>query len=662
MSSLGIDSSNVNPDSRLAPARHKARILFVEDEATLRTHLAQELSDEYIVDTAGNGTEALLAVLRKKPDLIVTDIVMPEMDGVELLKTLRAAPGTQAVPVLLISGRAEETRRIDGFREGADGYLAKPYSVRELRALVGSMLHAVGQRGEAARREAREQAQQQALAERAALLESITDAFYALDRSLRFTYLNKRALHYFNRSREELLGYSISEVFPAINGTLLEAQYERALREQCSLAFETISPILGRWVEIHIYPTQHGLAVYFRDISDRKHAEQELQRVQETLRESDRRKNEFLALLAHELRNPLAPIGNGLQILRLRAASDPVTEPTVGMMERQLKHMTRLVDDLLDVGRITSGKLQLHTQQVRLTDVLDSAVESARSLIEARRHELRIDVRAADLVAQVDPDRMVQVISNLLSNSAKYTDPGGSISVTLDREQQNATITVADNGIGIPSDSIEHVFRMFSQVPTHQGRTGGGLGLGLALVHMLVQMHGGTVTAASAGPGSGSVFTVRLPALERGVAESALEAATQVARRAASRKGRRVLIVEDNPDAASSLELLLQLMDYEVVTATNGEQGIERARQFLPHIIFMDLGLPGMDGAETARRISALPEMSGTPIVALTGWGQRGDRERTHQAGMVAHLIKPVTSAALYEVLDSIPHPVPHQS
>src|SRR6185437_1674480 len=456
-------------------------------------------------------------------------------------------------------GRAEETRRIDGFREGADGYLAKPYSVRELRALVGSMLHAVGQRGEAARREAREQAQQQALAERAALLESITDAFYALDRSLRFTYLNKRALHYFNRSREELLGYSISEVFPAINGTLLEAQYERALREQCSLAFETISPILGRWVEIHIYPTQHGLAVYFRDISDRKHAEQELQRVQETLRESDRRKNEFLALLAHELRNPLAPIGNGLQILRLRAASDPVTEPTVGMMERQLKHMTRLVDDLLDVGRITSGKLQLHTQQVRLTDVLDSAVESARSLIEARRHELRIDVRAADLVAQVDPDRMVQVISNLLSNSAKYTDPGGSISVTLDREQQNATITVADNGIGIPSDSIEHVFRMFSQVPTHQGRTGGGLGLGLALVHMLVQMHGGTVTAASAGPGSGSVFTVRLPALERGVAESALEAATQVARRAASRKGRRVLIVEDNPDAASSLELLLQL-------------------------------------------------------------------------------------------------------
>src|SRR6185437_4962469 len=344
-------------------------------------------------------------------------------------------------------GRAEETRRIDGFREGADGYLAKPYSVRELRALVGSMLHAVGQRGEAARREAREQAQQQALAERAALLESITDAFYALDRSLRFTYLNKRALHYFNRSREELLGYSISEVFPAINGTLLEAQYERALREQCSLAFETISPILGRWVEIHIYPTQHGLAVYFRDISDRKHAEQELQRVQETLRESDRRKNEFLALLAHELRNPLAPIGNGLQILRLRAASDPVTEPTVGMMERQLKHMTRLVDDLLDVGRITSGK-----------------------------HELRIDVRAADLVAQVDPDRMVQVISNLLSNSAKYTDPGGSISVTLDREQQYAAITVADNGIGIPSDAIEHVFRMFSQVPTHQGRTGGGLG------------------------------------------------------------------------------------------------------------------------------------------------------------------------------------------
>jgi len=260
----------------------KLRILFVEDEVTLGSHLAQELSDEYVVDTAANGIEALQAVMRRKPDLIVTDIVMPVMDGVELLRTLRAEPGTQALPVLLISGRAEEAQRIEGFREGADGYLAKPYSIRELRALVGSMLQGADQRAQAARRQAREEAQQLALAERAALLESITDAFYALDRQLRFTYINKRARDYFQRSREALLGKAITEVFPVLKGSPLQTQLERALDEQRSVAFELPSPIIGQWAEFHIYPTGQGLAVYFRDISDRKRAENELRRAQES--------------------------------------------------------------------------------------------------------------------------------------------------------------------------------------------------------------------------------------------------------------------------------------------------------------------------------------------------------------------------------------------
>ena len=489
------------------PHPGKPRILFVEDEEMVRSYLAEELSDEYIVDTAGNGVEALKAVMRKRPDLIVTDIVMPEMDGVELLKILRSEPRTQGLPVLLISGRAAEAQRIEGYREGADGYLAKPYSVGELRAVVGAMLQAAELRAEAARRKAT----QHALAERAALLESITDAFYALDRHMRFTYINHRALGYFKKGRDELLGRRIGEVFPVIKGTLIEAQLERVLREQCSALFEAFSPIAESWVELNIYPATQGLAVYFRDITDRKRAEQELQRAEESLRQSDRRKSEFLALLAHELRNPLAPIANGVQILRLRSAADATSDRTLDMMERQLKHLVRLVDDLLDVGRITSGKLQLRTQRVSMADVLETAVEGTRTQMDSHGHELVVDIGAQDLVVEADPDRLVQVFANLLVNSAKYTDRGGRIRVTLERQAHEAVVAVADNGIGIPAQSMGEVFEMFSQLENRPTHAEGGLGIGLALVHRLVQMHGGTVSACSEGAGKGSTFTVRLP-------------------------------------------------------------------------------------------------------------------------------------------------------
>jgi len=485
----------------------KPRILFVEDEATLRNYVAEELSERYVVDTAGNGLEALRAVIRQKPDLVITDIVMPEMDGVELLKILRSEPGSQGLPVLLISGRAQEAQRIEGFREGADGYLAKPYSVSELRAVVGSMLQAAEHRAEIAHREARELA----LAERAALLESITDAFYALDRGLRFTYVNQRALDYFKKERADLLGLRIAEVFPVLKGTLIETQLEYALHEQRSVAFEALSPVTETWIESHIYPAGRGLAIYFRDISDRKRAEQELQHAQESLRESDRRKSEFLALLAHELRNPLAPLGNGLKILKSPGKSGAIADRTVEMMERQLRHLVRLVDDLLDVGRISSGKLQLRTRRELVSGMLEIAIESTRSFIESRGHQLEVDIRAGDLVVEADADRLVQVFSNLLTNSAKYTEPGGYIRVVADREESQAVVTVTDNGIGIPAESLSNIFEMFSQLGTHPSRTEGGLGIGLALVYRLVQMHSGTVSAASQGLGKGSTFTVRLP-------------------------------------------------------------------------------------------------------------------------------------------------------
>ncbi len=639
----------------------RPRILFVEDEPMLRAHLAEALSEEYCVDTAGSGREALTVVLRAKPDIVVTDIVMPEMDGVELLKTLRSVPSTQSIPVLLLSGRAPEDRRVEGFREGADGYLAKPYSERELRALIGSMLQSARRRTEAVRREAIAEAERRALADRAALLESITDAFFALDRDWRFTYVNQRALAYYGKGRDELLGRSIWDVFPAAAGTMLHEQYEKALRTQCSATFETKSVLTGRWVDIRAYPTGQGLAVYFRDISDRKRAEQQLQAALTKLEESDRRKDEFLALLSHELRNPLAPIANGLALLKLRGSAEPGPQRALGIMERQLNHLVRLVDDLLDVGRMTHGKLQLRMQRVSLLDILGRAIEGARSVLDSRGHTLTTEVRARELMLEGDADRLIQVFTNLIHNSAKYTDTSGRIRITLDREADGAVVAVTDNGVGIPANALEQVFEMFSQLKLQQPRAGGGLGIGLALVRTIVQMHGGTIRADSAGAGLGSTFTVRLPLASDQFSAAAIDAAAATATgvadvpgEAPGSEGPRIMVVDDNGDAAASLADLLQLKGYPVLTAATGEEAIEKARVFRPRIIFMDIGLPGIDGVETSLRIRAMPELRGVTFVAVTGWGQPCDRARTRAAGIVAHLLKPVAPEVLERTLAEI--------
>jgi PAS domain S-box-containing protein len=316
----------------------KPRLLFVEDEAILREHLAQKLSDQYIVDTAGNGNEALLAVIRAKPALVVTDIVMPDMDGVELLKTLRQSPGTRAIPVLLISGRAADEYRIEGFEEGADGFLAKPYTERELRALIGSLLRSSSLRTEAAAREARDRVEQHRLAERATLLESITDGFYALDRQWRFTYVNQRALDFYATVRADLLGHTFWDIFPQAKGSLLEEQFRRALREPCSVSFEFLSPPVDRWIEVHAYPTTQGLAVNFHDISEGKALE--IGR---------------LAGLAQELRNPLAAIRGGVQYFRERLPADPLSQQTLDTLDEQMLNLQNLIDDLLDTRRIPLG-------------------------------------------------------------------------------------------------------------------------------------------------------------------------------------------------------------------------------------------------------------------------------------------------------------------
>ncbi len=336
----------------------KPRLLFVEDEATLRDHLAERLSDDYLVDTAGNGNEALLAVLRAKPALVVTDIVMPDMDGVELLKTLRQTPNTRSIPVLLISGRAAEDYRIEGFEEGADGFLAKPYTERELRALIGSMLRSSRIRTDAAGREAREQAEQKAVLERATLLESITDAFFALDRQWRHTYVNQRALDYYDMQRADLLGRSLWEVFPAMRDTVFESQFRLALREQRTVSFETLAPVMERWLEVRAYPTPQGLAVNFRDISRRKKAEAELQRALTELhaREEQLRDSQLqLALEVDSMRRLHELVNRLLSCDDLQTALEEVLDAALALMEAELGNV-RLLDPATHQLRIAAQR------------------------------------------------------------------------------------------------------------------------------------------------------------------------------------------------------------------------------------------------------------------------------------------------------------------
>ncbi|MEI7686013.1 MAG: PAS domain S-box protein [Planctomycetota bacterium] len=383
-------------------------------------------------------------------------------------------------------------------------------------------------------------------------------------------------------------------------------------------------PVLGVDGEVEV------VAGTTRDITDRVRAEEEL-------RTADRKKNEFIALLAHELRNPLAPLRNGLEVMRLADADISVIAKTRGMMERQLRHMIRLIDDLLDISRISQNKIQLRRSRVLLSDIVSSAVETARPAIESAQHHLTLALPPAPLYLDADLTRLAQVFSNLLTNSAKYTERGGSIALEAERLGSSVVVAVRDNGIGIPEESLPHIFDMFAQVDRSIERSAGGLGIGLALVKGLVEMHGGSVAAQSPGHGKGSLFAVTLPILNAPPEDSAAANAT-AEQRGSSRK---ILVVDDNRDSAISMAMMLRLTGNEVRTAHDGLEAVNVAEQFRPQIILMDVGMPLLNGLEATRRIRQ--QSWGRPIiVALTGWSQDEDRLRSLEAGCDGHLMKPV--------------------
>jgi signal transduction histidine kinase/CheY-like chemotaxis protein len=354
------------------------------------------------------------------------------------------------------------------------------------------------------------------------------------------------------------------------------------------------------------------------------------------LNDADRRKDEFLATLGHELRNPLSPLVTSLEVLKLTMPADPVVTRSVAVMQRQASHLVRLVDDLLEVSRITRGLIDVQREPVELSEIVAAAIETSRPIIEGSQHVFTLDMTDEPLMVMGDAVRLTQVIANLLNNAAKYTDPGGHVALTVRHTKDEALIIVCDDGIGIEPEHLASVFDMFTQVYRSDRRTQGGLGIGLTLVRSLIALHGGSVDASSAGRGKGSTFEIRLPLIQGAPAHDHTAAVHKMF------PGRRVLAVDDNQDATDALQTLLEALGVTVATAASGLQALEAMDAFQPDTVLLDIGMPGMDGYEVARRLRAKPSGSRLQLIALTGWGQQEDVRRCLQAGFDHHLVKPL--------------------
>ncbi|HVX12191.1 MAG TPA: ATP-binding protein [Pirellulales bacterium] len=796
------------------------RVLVADDNADMRQYIVRLLSGHYSVDAVSDGMAALAAVRSRPPDLIVTDVMMPQLDGFGLLQAVRAEPKSAAIPVIVLSARAGEESRVEGMRAGADDYLVKPFSAGELLARVSSHLTMAQLRREATQSLRASEEHLRAVIETTpaciklvaadgTLLEmnqsglemvevdslevvrgkSVYDIISEEHRdvyrefnkricegkkgSLEFDIVglggtkrhmlthaapltgpngevrqlaithditeHKRAEAATRRHSEQLR--RLAEIASRLNAALDVASITGVVTEEARLLIGSHQAVTGftvdnnwgqainsvslsdkysQWqgydegpngsgvyslvcstnkslrmtqAELEVHPdfrwfgqhaTNHpplrgwlaapmvgrdGRNIGLIQLSDKFEGdftqEDEAILVQlaqmasvaienaglvQDLRDSDRRKDEFLATLAHELRNPLAPIRNGLQIMRMANGDMKSAEQVQQMMERQLNQMVHLVDDLLDLSRISRGKIDLRKERVELAKVVQQAIETSRPAIEQAGHDLTITMPPDAIVVDADVTRLSQVIANLLNNAAKYTEPNGRIQLTVQKRDGEAVIAVKDNGVGIPAHMLPKVFDMFTQVDRNLARSQGGLGIGLSIVKRLVEMHEGQVAVHSEGQGLGSEFTVRLPLASPLVLDQTPDVGTGVK----STNRFRILTVDDNRDSATSLAMMLKLMGHEAQAAYDGVEALELVPQFKPDVVLLDIGMPKLDGYETARRLRGQAGGKETILIALTGWGQDEDRRRSHEAGFDHHVTKPVDIKQLARILASL--------
>jgi PAS domain S-box-containing protein len=505
---------------------------------------------------------------------------------------------------------------------------------------------------------------EQELADEKARLESIVnhaiDGIIAIDENGTVDAFNPAAERVFGYRAEEVIGQNVKMLMPRPFHTEHDGYLANYLRTGQVTIIGIGREVQGRCKDGRVFPMDLAVSEfrlgnrrYFtglvRDITERKRTEKQVYDLLIGLKEGDLRKDEFLAMLAHELRGPLAPLSNMLEIIKRASGNGELLEQARKTMERQMCHLVRLVDDLIDVSRITRSRIELRGERVDLASIIHQSVEACRPLAESARHEVTVTLPPQSIYLQADPVRLVQVFSNILNNACKYTEPGGKIWFSAERQGSDVVVKVKDTGVGIPPDKLVSVFEMFTQIDRSLERSQGGLGIGLALVKRLVEMHGGSVDASSEGPGRGSEFIVRLPVLiERpgAVPAVSIPEAIQI-------KASRILVVDDNTDAASSLAILLQMTGNETQMAHDGLEAVEVAEKFRPDVILLDIGLPKLSGYDACRRIREQPWGKSILMVALTGWGQEEDRRRSTEAGFNGHMVKPVDYTALMKLLVS---------
>jgi PAS domain S-box-containing protein len=527
-------------------------------------------------------------------------------------------------------------------------------------SLLCDMLHRAKEKSE---RQA-----EQALRQRewfAGTLASIGDAVVATDVGGCVTFTNAVAQALTGWKQAESAGRAVEEIFHIVHErtrAAVDSPVQAVLRTGCVTALAghtalvarggTEVPIDGSAAPIRSGDgTLLGVVLVFRDVTGPRRLEQELRQRAVELAEANRHKNEFLGMLGHELRNPLASLRNAVEVLQLGHKGNGDLHYATEVLDRQSKQLARLVDDLLDVSRIASGKLRLRKERVELAEVVALAVETSRPLIKALDHELEVVLPGEPLWLEADPARLAQVIGNLLNNAAKYTEKGGHIRLTAEQESGEVVCRVQDNGVGIAPDMLDRIFDLFAQVDDSADRSLGGLGIGLNLARKLIDLHGGSIRAFSDGPGKGSEFVLWLP-LVRGPSGAKPEHSVVQGENGVT-SSRRILVVDDNVDAARSLAVLLRAMGNEVLTAPDGPAALQAAATFHPDVAVLDLGLPGMDGCSVARQLKCLPGLEHVLLVALTGFGQPSDRCRTREAGFAHHLLKPVELDELQELLAS---------
>jgi PAS domain S-box-containing protein len=481
---------------------------------------------------------------------------------------------------------------------------------------------------------------------------------------------NRTELDMLGYTREEYVGRSITDFHADqdVIGDILArlrageklAEYPARLRCKDGSTKDVLIDSSVMWNDGQFIHTR----CFTRDITERRRAEIALadarSRLEDELRirvnelaEADRRKDEFLATLAHELRNPLAPLRNSLEILKMPRVDAAMIQQTRAMMERQVHHLVRLVDDLLDVSRVMRGKIELRREPMELAAVVARAVETVQPLVEMQGHRLDLSLPNESLLVDADPVRLSQVIGNLLTNSVKYTEAGGHIWIVATRDRDEVVLQVRDTGIGIAPDMLPHVFELFVQADHTSTKAQGGLGVGLTLAKNLTQMHGGSIEAHSAGLGKGCEFIVRLPLMVQ-QGNECMDRADDERPYEAPASGHRLLVVDDNQDAARSLAMLLRLRGHEVRIAHDGASALAIATSYHPKVVFMDIGMPGMDGYEVARRLREHQGLKSVVLAALTGWGQQEDRRRTAEAGFDYHLVKPADAKTLEDLLDAL--------